>query len=528
MTVSTAIHDTIVIGGGHNGLTTAAYLARAGRRVRVLEARSVVGGAAVTEEFIPGFRNSTASYTVSLLHPKVIADLQLHQHGLQIVHRPLPNFMPLPDGRALLNGNSLQQTQAEFAKFSAADADRLPAYYDWLEGAANVLRSQLLHTPPNLGGGWRDWWRSGRLALAIRSQSAASRQAIFELFTRSAAELLEQWFENPHIQALFGFDAIVGHFASPYEAGSGYVLLHHVFGEVNGRSGAWGHAIGGMGAISNAIAASATKAGAIIECDKPVIHIKRVDATVLEVETEDGHQYRSKSVAANCTPKRLMALCQDDVVTDETRASINRTRYGSGTFRMNVALSALPSFTAQPHAGAHLSAGIIIGPTLDYMARAFEDARREGWSAEPVIEMLIPSTLDDTLAPSGQHVASLFCQHVQPQMSDGRQWPDLRDEVARHMLSTVERYAPGFVDSVIGYEALSPYDLETRLGLTNGDIFHGALTPAQLFSARPAPTLADYRIAMPGIYLCGSGAHPGGGVSGLPGHNAAREILRDL
>lgn len=520
--------DVIVIGGGHNGLTCAAYLAKAGRKVLVLERRPIVGGAAVTETFLPGFRNSLASYTVSLLNPKVIEDLQLHRFGLEIVSRPVGNFMPISDTRYLLTGTTLSQTQQAFSRFSQHDAERLPEYYAWLELAADALRSQLMITPPNMGSGLKAWWQSGKFALTASQWPEETRTAVFDLFTRSAATVLSRWFENPHIQALFGFDSIVGNFASPYENGSAYVLLHHVFGETNGVSGAWGHAIGGMGAITQAMAASATAAGVTIRCDAAVKKVCTENGRVVGVELDNGERINSKKIAANVTPKHLLLdLVDASDLPPQTPSTIAATEYGSGTFRMNVALDKLPSFTALPEAGPHLSSGIIIAPTLRYMEQAYFDARSTGWSQKPIVEMLIPSTLDDTLAPNGKHVASLFCQHVSPTLDGDRHWDDYRDVVARLMIDTVDQHAPGFSDSVLGYQALSPLDLERRLGLTAGDIFHGRLSPSQLFSARPALGMADYRMPIPGLYLCGSGAHPGGGVTGVPGHNAAQEILRD-
>ncbi|MEL7022440.1 MAG: NAD(P)/FAD-dependent oxidoreductase [Pseudomonadota bacterium] len=520
--------DVIVIGAGHNGLTAAAYLSKAGKRVLVLERRSVIGGAAVTESFHPGFRNSLASYTVSLLHPKVIEDLALKSHGLEILERPFGNFLPLPGGDYLATGATIEATKVRFARHSERDAARLEAYYAWLEDAANVLRGELLRRPPEVGGGLSQWWQTGLLANRLRKHSNTAHEALFELFTKSAAEILSHWFENPHIRALFGFDAIVGNFASPFDAGSGYVLLHHVFGEVNGKSGAWGHAVGGMGAISESIAAAARQAGAQIRCDSPVARVRTLEGRVDGVETDDGQCFRAPIVAANCTPKHLLLdLVPGSEIEPVHKDRIRKTRYGSGTFRMNVALSGLPEFLAHPEGNDYLSSGIIIAPTLDYMDRAYRDARSVGWSREPVVEMLIPSTLDDTLAPPGQHVASLFCQHVAPQLPDGQSWADHRDTVADLMIDTVDRYAPGFTEKVIARRVLTPDDLETELGLTGGDIFHGALSLSQLYSARPAIGMARYSMPLPGLYLCGAGAHPGGGVTGIPGHNAAHAILAD-
>ncbi len=340
--------DVIIIGAGHNGLTCAAYLAHAGKRVLVLERRGIVGGAAVTETFHPGFRNSLASYTVSLLNPKVINDLRLHEHGLEIVSRPIGNFMPLDNERYLATGRDLADTQREFARHSAHDAEQLPHYYAWLEHGAGLLRQLLLETPPNSGGGLLDLWRAGKLANAMRKLPTEAQQAVLDLFTRSAAEVLDSWFENSHIKALFGFDAVVGNFASPFEAGSAYVLLHHVFGEVNGEQGAWGHAMGGMGAISNAIAGAAQAAGASIRCDAAVASINTSDGRVTGVTLEGGEQLHCSVIAANATPKHLLLdLLSEAQLPAGIPEQVKRTRYGSGTFRMNVALDKLPIFSCQ-------------------------------------------------------------------------------------------------------------------------------------------------------------------------------------
>jgi phytoene dehydrogenase-like protein len=523
--------DVVIIGAGHNGLTCAAYLARAGLRVHVVERRQVVGGAAVTEEFHPGFRNSVAAYTVSLLNPRVIADLGLHDHGLRIVERRAQNFLPAPDGRYLLTGEG--RTQASVAKLSARDAAAWGPFVQRLEAIADVLRDFVLRAPPNLvesfgAGAIREAFNALGSANLLRALSLEQQRGLLDLFTRSAGEMLEDVFENDLVKALFGFDAIVGNYASPYAAGSAYVMLHHAFGEVNGKKGVWGHAIGGMGAITQALAHAAREHGAQIDLDAPVREVIVERDRAVGVVLEDGRSIRAKSVVANVNPKLLYTrLVPSEALPAAFLARIRNWRCGSGTFRMNVALSALPSFTALPGAGDHLSAGIILAPDLGYMDRAYLDARAHGWSRAPVVELLIPSTLDDSLAPPGQHVASLFCQHVAPELPDGRSWDDHREEVADLMITTVDRYAPGFASVVLGRQVLSPLDLERQFGLLGGDIFHGALTLNQLFSARPMLGHADYRSPVRGLYHCGSGSHPGGGVTGAPGHNAAQAILSD-
>jgi phytoene dehydrogenase-like protein len=526
-------YDVVIIGAGHNGLVCACYLAAGGLRVKVVEQRSVVGGAAVTEEIHPGFRNSVASYTVSLLNPKIIRDLDLPRYGLRIVERRLANFFPLPDGQYLKTGEGV--TRSEIARFSSRDAERYEAYSAEIEAIADVLRDLTLQQPPNLvDGGWRtalsEGWRALGAGNRLRRLSMAQRRALLDLFTKSAGDYLDGWFETDCVKAAFGFDSIVGTFASPYTPNTAYVLLHHVFGEVNGKKGAWGHALGGMGAITQAMAKAARERGVEIEVDAPVREVIVETGRAVGVVLKDGRSIRARTVASNVHPKLLFdRLVPEEALPPDFLARIRRWKSGSGTFRMNVALSELPSFTALPgrEPADHHTAGIIIAPSLAYMERAYDDAKREGWSREPIVEMLIPSTLDDSLAPQGRHVASLFCQHVQPSLSDGRSWDDHRNEVADLMIATVDRYAPGFQQSVLGRQILSPLDLERTFGLIGGDIFHGALSLDQLFSARPMLGHADYRAPLPGLYMCGSGTHPGGGVTGAPGHNAARAILAD-
>ena len=528
--------DAVIIGGGHNGLVCAAYLAGAGLDVCVLERRGVLGGAAVTEEFHPGYRNSTASYTVSLLNPKVIRDLKLAAHGLTIVPRPLSNFLPLPDesgGGYLKIGGGLEATQAEVAKFSRRDAERLPAYFAMLDRVADVLRDLLLATPPNVGGGVRSVLDALKVAKRFRVLDLAGRRDVLDLFTKSAGDVLDGWFESAPIKAAFGFDAIVGNFASPYTPGSAYVLLHHVFGEVNGKRGQWGHPKGGMGAITQAMARECAARGVTLRTAAPVARVIVKGRRAAGVELENGGVVEARRVVANVNPKLLFErLVAPEHLDADFRARIAAYRCGSGTFRMNVALAELPEFTALPGKtpAAHHASGIILAPSLRYMERAYFDARTTGWSTEPIVEVLIPSVVDDSLAPPGRHVASLFCQHAHPDLpsvAPGRTWDDARDEVADLMIATVNRAAPNFAASVLGRRVLTPLDLEREFGLVGGDIFHGALSLDQLFSARPVLGHANYRSPLAGLYLCGSGAHPGGGVTGIPGHNAAREILKD-
>ena len=528
--------DVLILGGGHNGLVCAAYLAGAGLKVRVLERRPVLGGAAVTEAFHPGFRNSVASYTVSLLNPAVIRDLRLHAHGLRVIERPFANFLPLPDGRSFRLGG--EHTHAEVAKWSARDAQRLPAYYAMLDRIVVVLRELMQRTPPNVSDRFvlADWLHSAAVAKQLKSLDMRGRRDLLDLFTKSAGELLDDWFEGEPLKAALGWDSVVGNFASPYTPGSAYVLLHHVFGEVNGKAGVWGHAIGGMGAITQAMRTECEARGVAIETEAEVVKLLVNDGKAVGVALADGRELRAATLASNLNPKLLYTkLVEPGQLDEDTAQRIRRYRCGSGTFRMNVALSELPDFTAMPgtRLQPHHQSGILIGPSLRYFEQAYFDAKSRahnpGWARAPIVEVVISSTLDDTLAPPGRHVASLFCQHVNPTIAeaDGG-WDAHRDAVAKLMIDTVNQYAPNFARCVLGYEALTPLDLERRFGLVGGDIFHGALGLDQMFSARPLLGQGAYRGAFRGLYLCGSGSHPGGGVTGLPGRNAAREILRDL
>jgi phytoene dehydrogenase-like protein len=528
------VRDVVIIGGGHNGLVCAAYLAAAGLKVTVLERRGVVGGAAVTEEFHPGFRNSVAAYTVSLLNPKVIRDLDLPRHGLRVVERKLANFLPLDETRYLKVGAG--KTEAEVAKFSARDASRLASYGARLDVIADVLRDLVLETPPNVtAGSWLqaipELLRSARMGKRIAKLDMPMRRELLDLFVKSAGDYLDAWFESAPIKAAYGFDGIVGNYASPYAAGSGYVLLHHVFGEVNGKKGAWGHAIGGMGAISQAMAKAAVERGVEIRTSSPVREVLVEAGRAVGVVTERGDAIRARSVVSNLNPKLLYgSLIDQAALPQDFRERISHWRCGSGTFRMNVALSELPDFTVLPGRvlAEHHTSGIIMAPSLAYMDQAYLDAKAGGWSKRPIVEMLIPSTLDDSLAPPGQHVASLFCQHVAPVLPNGASWDDHREQVADVMIDLVNSHAPNFKASVLGRQIMSPLDLERTFGLIGGDIFHGALSLDQMFSARPMLGHGDYRGPLHGLYMCGSGTHPGGGVTGAPGHNAAREIIADF
>ncbi len=525
----TKTYDALVIGGGHNGLVCAFYLARAGKRVRVLERRHVVGGAAVTEEFHPGFRNSTASYTVSLLRPQVIADMKLHDHGYRVAERRISNFLPFADSYLKLGGG-MERTAAEFARFSPADAAAYPAYDAALSRVAGVLRDLTLQSPPRAGGGLAALASAARQGWPLARLDLPAQRDLLEVFTRSAREFLDGWFEDDRVRSAFAFDAVVGNFAGVSTPGSAYVLLHHVFGEVNGKPGAWGHAIGGMGAITQAMARACEAAGVEISLENPVAQVLVDGGTARGVRLESGEEIAAPIVAANVGPALLyrQLVAPGDLDADFARR-IRGYKTGSGTFRMNVALSELPDFSVLPGKALaeHHTAGIVIAPGLDYMDRAFDDAKALGWSREPIVEITIPSTVDDSLAPPGCHVASLFCQQFAPQLPDRRSWDDCREDVADLIVDTVTAHAPNFKRAVIARQIHSPLDLERKFGLIGGDIFHGHMSLDQLWAARPVLGHGDYRSPIKGLYMCGSGTHPGGGVTGAPGHNAARAILAD-
>jgi len=454
---------------------------------------------------------------------------------LRIVERPFSNFVPLPDGRALRFGGDPAATQAEVARFSKKDAQALPAYYAQLDRLADLLKQWVLEAPPNLGGPFvvqsaRDALAAARLLWQVGRLPRPAQRDLIDVFTKSAGHWLDAIFESEPLKSVLGWDSVVGNYASPYAAGSAYVLLHHCFGEVNGNPGRWGHAIGGMGRITELMADEARARGVRIDVDAGVRRVIVEQGRTVGVLLDSGEEVRSRAVAASVNPRLLyQRLIARSELPEDFAQAIDRYRCGSGSFRINVALSELPQFAcmsggpadqAQPH---HAS-GIIFGPSLGYMDRAWRDAEQDGFSTEPIVEMLIPSVVDDSLAPSGAHVASLFCQQFRPDAD----WDALKPRAVEAIFGVVERQCPNFRRALLGFRALSPLDLERDFGLVGGDIFHGALSLDQLFSMRPVFGHARYRGPLGRLYHCGSGAHPGGGVTGAPGHNAAREILRDL
>ena len=527
---STDSADAIVIGGGHNGLACAGYLARAGMKVVVLERRDTVGGAAVTEEFHPGFRNSVFSYVVSLLDEDVIRDLGLYRHGLELLPRP-GGSLSLLDGDHLYLPRDTAAAQSELRRFSEADAVALPAFETLLEELGDAVRIIAGSVPPNIGGGWPDIWRALQQGNVLRKLSTERQQDLAELMTMSIGDVIDRWFEGDAIRGLFGFEGVIGNFVDPYASGSGYVLLHHAFGKIDGRTGAWAYARGGMGAISGALATSCRSLGVDVRTDADVAEVILENGRVAGVRLADGVVIRAPIVSANCHPQVLFGQLVDPELTPERfRQRIRGYRSESATFRMNVALSELPKFDTVPHDDTGLAAmknTIDICPSLEYIREAHQDALKYGWSKNPIVSMCIPTLIDDSLAPPGAHVMSLFCQHFRRHLPDGRSWDDVREQVADEIIDTVSKYSPNFRQLIVARQINSPLDIERKLNMVGGDIWHGSLHLDQIFSLRPAPGFADHRMPVGGLYLCGSGSHPGGGVTGIPGRNAAREIIRD-
>jgi phytoene dehydrogenase-like protein len=518
-------YDAIIIGAGHNGLTAAAYLARAGRRVLVLERRHLVGGCAVTEELWPGFRISRASYVAGLLRPIVIDELQLADHGLALLPRAPSSFTPQPDNRGLVLGPDLAATCEEIRYFSRRDADRYPAYEGFLERVALAFDPLLDAPPPTRGGlGVREF--SATLSHAMRLGRDLPRAA--GMLYRAAAPTLRSWFESEPLLATLATDAIIGAWAAPTTPGTGYVLFHHVMGEANGQRGIWAYVRGGMGAISNALAAAARRHGAEIRCDKRVAGIMVAAGRAAGVVLDDGTELKAPVVVSNADPKAtLLDLLGERHLPKRIHRGVTRLDFRSPVMKINVALDRLPEFPSRPDAGPALRGTIHLGATrMRELEDSFAAAQAGKLPDRPMIELTIPSTLDDSLAPAGKHVASLFVQHAPCTMSETF-WDSARDELADRVFAIVDEVAPGFSSSVIHRDVLAPTDLQRVFGLTGGNIFHGAMTPDRLYFRRPLAGLRSYRTPVDGVYMCGAGTHPGGGVMAACGRNAAAVVLGD-
>lgn len=523
-------YDVAVIGAGHNGLVAAAYLAKAGLQVAVLERRAVVGGACVTEEPWPGFRVSTASYVCSLLRPRIIRELELRRHGLELLPRNPSSFSPFPDGRYLMLGPDRDLNRREIAKFSARDAEALPRYEAMLERVADFIEPTLEMTPPDP---WsrrpRDLYALARLGWRFLRLGRADGTSAIDVLTGSARAILDRWFESDELKATLATDAVIGAFAAPSTPGTAYVLFHHVMGECNGARGVWCYVRGGMGGISQALAGAARAHGAQIRTGAPVARIEVREGRAVGVVLEDGSELSARQVVSNADAHAtFLRLLDPKSLPADFSEAVRAIDYASPSLKINLALSELPDFIALPGTapGPQHRGTIHVAPSLDYIERAFDDAKYGRPSRRPILECTIPSVVDPTVAPPGRHLMSMFVQYAPNRLAEGS-WDEAREAFADACIDLLGEYAPNVRRSVIAREVLAPPDLERRFGLTGGNIFQGAMTLNQLFFLRPVAGYADYRTPVAGLYLCGAATHPGGGVMGACGFNAAREILRD-
>lgn len=520
-------YDAIVIGAGHNGLVTACYLARAGWKVLVLERRPIVGGACVTEEVFPGFKVSTAAYVHSLFRQAIVRDLRLREYGFRVLERNPSSFTPFPDGRSLLLGSDPHLNHREISKFSVHDAENYPKYQAWLERIAAVIEPMLTMTPPNLVHlSVKNLWRLFNLERAFQQLGSRVGDAI-EMLTGAARPILDRWFESEQLKATLATDAILGTMASPWMPGTAYVLLHHVMGETNGQRGVWGYVQGGMGALTQSLARAARDLSVTVRCEAEVAKILVTHGAVTGVALATGEEFAAPVVASNADAHTtFLRLLDPGLLPPEFAEAVGRIDYSSASLKINVALSELPNFTARPglQPGPQHRGTIHICPDLDYVERAFDDAKYGQPSQSPILECTIPSVVDPSVAPPGAHLMSIFVQYA-PYRLRGATWDQMRESFADRCFDLLAEYAPNFKHSVMARQILTPLDLERTFALTGGNIFQGAMTLNQLFFFRPVPGFAEYRTPLRGLYLCGAAAHPGGGVMGAAGYNAAREIL---
>jgi phytoene dehydrogenase-like protein len=525
--MSTPVRDVVVVGGGHNGLACAAYLARGGLDVLVLEGKQTLGGAAVTEEPWPGYRISTASYVVSLMPPRVVQELALKRFGYRVSILEPDYWVPYPDGTALTLWGDTQRSVEEIANFSKADADAYVEFDRYLSRLGGLVHELLFVTPPNLRVGELHRWAS--IGGRMRRWSGRDVHDLIRLFTMSASDFLDEWFEDERVKGALATQAIIGAWCGPMSPGSAYVLLHHWMGEVDGHPGAWGWVHGGMGAVSAALADSARAAGAEVRAAAPVRRVTVRDGRATGVELEDGTSIRARRVVSNAHPittyRDLVGESQlpDDVVRD-----VRRFRTRSGSVKVNLALGDLPRPAAwdgpvpgDPHTGL-----IAISPSVEYLERAWDDAKYGRPSEHPYVEAVFPTVFEPGIAPEGKHVALCFTQFGPFDVREGS-WDTEREAYGTRVVRTLGEYCPNLEGAVEHMEVLTPPDIEDRFGLLGGNIFQGEMSPDQMFSFRPIPGYGDYRSPIEGLYLCGSGTHPGGGVMAVPGRNCATVVLRD-
>ncbi len=520
-------YDVVVIGGGHNGLTAAAYLARAGRTVLVLERRRLLGGAAVTEEVFKGFRFSVCSYVVSLLRPEIIRELDLPRHGLEIL--PLDGtFTPMPDGDYLWRNNDHAHTRREIARHSRVDAEAYDEYGKAMIEMGRFVKPILSMLPPDPTS--LDPRGLKQFLFLLRRFQRLSRQDQYnqvQLMTMSAVDFLDQWFETDVLKATMSASGIIGTFLGVRSPGTAYVLLHHYMGEIDGAFRSWGFARGGTGAISNAIAGAARAAGVEIRTEVEVARILTRGNRAEGVMLDDGTEVRAGVVASSVDPRlTFLRFLDEGTLPDEFVADIHRYRFRGSSAKVNLALDALPDFTCLPGPGAHLRGAISISPGVDYMERAYDDAKYGRYSRQPYVDIVIPSLTDPSVAPPGKHVMSCFVQYAPYHLKDGG-WDDHREALGDTVVDTIAEYAPNLRNIIRHRQVLTPLDLEREWGLSEGNIFQGELTLEQLFFLRPAPGWARYRTPVENLYMCGSATHPGGGIMGAPGRNAAVRILGD-
>ncbi len=520
-------YDAIIIGGGHNGLTNAAYLARAGRKVLVLERRHVLGGAAVTEEVFPGFKFSVCSYVVSLLRPEIIRELNLPKHGLEIL--PLDGtFAPMPDGNYLWRVNDHGKTFREIARFSRMDAEAYEDFGKAMVAMCHFVKPILDMTPPEPTSlRLKDLRKLLFLGRRFQSLSAVDKYNQVQLMTMSAVDFLDQWFETDVLKACMSASGIIGTFLGVRSPGTAYVLLHHYMGEIDGAFRSWGFARGGTGAISNAIAGAAREAGVEIRTEAPVARILVRNGKAEGVALASGDEIRADIVSSSVDPNlTFLKLMENGHLPDDFVEEVRRYKFRGSSGKVNLALDALPDFRSLPGPGPHLRGAISISPSVEYMERAYDDAKYGRFSRRPYIDVVIPSLTDPSVAPPGKHVLSCFVQYAPYNLREGT-WDEQGEAFGDTVIDTLAEHAPNIRDIILHRQVVTPLDLEREFGLTEGNIFQGELSLEQLFFLRPVPGWARYRTPVRNLYMCGSATHPGGGIMGAPGRIAAREILKD-